>query len=105
MRKLMDTERKVKSNTGGQGVWILSPHIWPLLYSASCFVSISDDTVADDQAQPKTGFCIQSPITLDLWVAVQGYMWYCNSFCYEYEFIRVTKSHSEMLHILKVYRG
>ena len=65
MRKLMDTERKVKSNTGTQGVWILSPHIWPLLHSASCFVPISDDTVADDQAQPKTGFYIQSPTTLD----------------------------------------
>lgn len=72
MRKLMDTERKVKSNTGTQGVWILSPHIWPLLYSASYFVPISDD--ADDQAQPKTGFYIQSPITLDIWVAVQGYI-------------------------------
>lgn len=45
-----------------------------------------------DQAQPKPGFCIQSPITLDLWVAVRGYMWYCNSFSYEYELIRVTES-------------
>ena len=92
MRKLMDRERKVKSNTGTQGVWILSPHIWPLLHSASYFVSIPDDTVADDQAQPKTGFYIQNPITLDVWVTVQGYMWDCHSFRYEYELIRVTES-------------
>lgn len=46
----MDTERKVKSKTGTQGVWILSPHIQPLLCSASHLVSTSDDAVADDQA-------------------------------------------------------